>query len=110
MLGGIIHLMVDRAVDEKYSQDMSSFGDKKAQESRLEKIKEKVHSKGVLFSSGLIAGEALMGIILAVFVVRGLSLAILGEPIVILGVIFFLFLAFMLWRFGQQSLQEDQLE
>lgn len=110
MLGGIVHLMVDRAVDEKYSQDMSSFGDKKAQESRLEKIKEKVHSKGVLFSSGLIAGEALMGIILAVFVVRGLSLAILGEPIVIIGVIIFLFLAFMLWRFGQQSLQEDQLE
>jgi putative OPT family oligopeptide transporter len=110
MLGGIVHLMVDRAVDEKYSQKMSSFGDKKAQESRLEKIKEKVHNKGVLFSSGLIAGEALMGIILAVFVVRGLSLAILGEPIVILGVIIFLFLAFMIWRFGQQSLQENQLE
>jgi putative OPT family oligopeptide transporter len=110
MLGGIIHLMVDRAVDEKYSQEMSSFGDKKAQESRLEKIKEKVHSKGVLFSSGLIAGEALMGIILAVFVVNGMSLAILGEPIVIIGVIFFLFLAYMLWRFGQQSIQEDQLE
>jgi putative OPT family oligopeptide transporter len=110
MLGGIIHLMVDRAVDEKYSHEMSSFGDKKARESRLEKIKEKVHSKGVLFSSGLIAGEALMGIILAVFVVQGLSLAVIGAPIIILGVIFFLFLAFMLWRFGQQSVQEDQLE
>jgi putative OPT family oligopeptide transporter len=110
MLGGIVHLMVDRAVDEKHSKEMSSFGDKKAQESRLEKIKEKVHNKGVLFSSGLIAGEALMGIILAVFVVNGMSLAILGEPIVILGVIIFLFLAFMLWRFGQQSLQENQLE
>ncbi len=110
MLGGIVHLMVDRSVDEKYSQQTSSVGDKKAQESRLEKIKEKVHSKGILFSSGLIAGEALMGIILAVFVVNGMSLAILGEPIVILGVIFFLFLAYMLWRFGQQSLQEDQLE
>ncbi len=107
MLGGIVHMMVDRAVDEKYSQEMSSFGDKKAQESRMEKIKEKVHNKGVLFSSGLIAGEALMGIILAVFVVRGLSLAIIGEPIVILGVLIFLFLAFMLWRFGQQSLQEE---
>jgi putative OPT family oligopeptide transporter len=110
MLGGIVHHLVDRAVDNKYSYTLSSLGDEKAQKSRMEKIKERVHNKGVLFSSGLIAGEALMGIILAVFVVNGLSLAILGEPIVILGVLFFLFLAFMLWRFGQQSLQEIQLE
>ncbi|UCE36244.1 MAG: oligopeptide transporter, OPT family [Thermoplasmata archaeon] len=110
MLGGIVHLLVDRKVDEKYSQEVSAMGDEKARESKLEKIKEKVHNKGVLFASGLIAGEALMGIILAVLVVNGVSLAIIGEPIIILGVMIFLFLAFMLWWFGQKSLEEDQLE
>ncbi|UCG69268.1 MAG: oligopeptide transporter, OPT family [Thermoplasmata archaeon] len=106
MLGGIIHLMVDRAIDTRYSGELAQIPDEKTRESRLEKIKEKVHNKGVLFSSGLIAGEALMGIILAVFVVRGLSLAIISEPIVILGVLIFLFLAFMLWRFGNKELEQ----
>ncbi len=107
MLGGMVHLAVDRAVDARYKQEMSMIASKKERSSRLEKIKEKIHNKGILFSSGLIAGEALMGIILAVFVVRGMSLAIVGEPIVILGVLIFLFLAFLLWWFGQKSIQES---
>jgi putative OPT family oligopeptide transporter len=110
MLGGIVHLMVDRAIESRYSAELGRMGDEKARESKLEKIKEKIHNKGVLFSSGLIAGEALMGIILAVFVVSRLPLAIVQEPIVILGVLIFLFLAFMLWRFGHQGAQETELE
>jgi putative OPT family oligopeptide transporter len=106
MLGGIVHFMVDRAIDTRYSGELAQIPDEKERESRFEMIKEKVHNKGVLFSSGLIAGEALMGIILAVFVVRGLSLAIVSEPIVILGVLIFLFLAFMLWRFGNKELEQ----
>lgn len=110
MLGGIVHLMVDRAIEGRYGTELASIDDKKTRESKLEKIKEKIHNKGVLFSSGLIAGEALMGIVLAVFVVSRLPLAIIQEPIVILGVIIFLFLAFMLWRFGNQGVQETELE
>jgi putative OPT family oligopeptide transporter len=99
MLGGIVHLLVDRAIESRYGVELGRMGDEKARESKLEKIKEKIHNKGVLFSSGLIAGEALMGIILAVFVVSRLP-----------GVIIFLFLAFMLWRFGHQGAQETELE
>jgi hypothetical protein len=64
----------------------------------------------VLFSSGLIAGEALMGIVLAVFVVSGIPLAIIGEPIIILGVLFFLFLAGLLWWMGNKELGETGVE
>jgi putative OPT family oligopeptide transporter len=110
MLGGIVHLIVDRQADEKHLVELSKISDERTKESKLEKLREKVHNKGVLFCSGLIAGEALMGIILAVFVVNGVSLALIGAPIAILGVMFFLFLAFMLWRFGQQSLEEIDLE
>jgi putative OPT family oligopeptide transporter len=107
MLGGIVHFFVDKAVDDRFSHKLSHIQDEEQRKSHIEKIKEKVHNKGVLFSSGLIAGEALMGIIMAVLVVRGVSLAIVGEPIVILGVLFFLFLAFLLWRFGHQSIDEN---
>ncbi|MEE9151116.1 MAG: oligopeptide transporter, OPT family [Thermoplasmata archaeon] len=110
MLGGITHLLIDRAIENRYGAEIARIGDKKARESKLEKIKEKVHNKGVLFSSGLIAGEALMGIVLAVFVVRELPLGIMEEPIVALGVMIFLFLVFMLWRFGYQGAQEIELE
>jgi uncharacterized oligopeptide transporter (OPT) family protein len=106
MLGGIVHFLVDRAAESKYDLANPHFMEAKERESQLDKIKEKIHNKGVLFSSGLIAGEALMGIILAVLVVQGVSLAIIGEPVVILGVAIFLFLAFMLWRFGNQSVDE----
>jgi putative OPT family oligopeptide transporter len=37
--------------------------------------------RGVLFSSGLIAGEGLIGILLAVFAVTGINLSNSGEPI-----------------------------
>jgi putative OPT family oligopeptide transporter len=110
MLGGIVHYTIDKAVDTKYQGAFTGISDEKERQTHIEKIKEKVHNKGVLFSSGLIAGEALMGIIMAVFVVRGISLAVVGEPIVILGIIFFLFLAFMLWRFGHQSIDETEIE
>jgi len=107
MLGGLVHLFVDRGIESRYGPEIQQISDEKERESRMEKIKERIHNKGILFSSGLIAGEALMGIILAVFVVRELPLGILEEPIVALGVIFFLFLAFMLWRFGIKSIEES---
>jgi putative OPT family oligopeptide transporter len=108
MLGGIVHFLVDRTVDQRFTNKFAHVQDEKQRTSQIEKIKEKVHNKGVLFSSGLIAGEALMGIIMAVLVVQGVSLAIIGEPIVILGVIFFLFLAVLLWLFGQRSIEEQE--
>jgi putative OPT family oligopeptide transporter len=110
MLGGIVHFLVDREVDNRYQGAFTGTQDNKERNSKLEKIKEKVHNKGILFSSGLIAGEALMGIVLAIFVVQGISLAVIGEPVVILGVAIFLFLAFMLWRFGNQSIDEYQFK
>lgn len=110
MLGGIVHLMVDRGVDKRFKKDLETISDEKERESKLEKVKEKVHNNGVLFSSGLIAGEALMGIILAVFVVSNIPLGIIDGPIVILGVILFLFIAFLIWWLGDRTTQKSELE
>ncbi len=71
MLGGIIHLLVDKAA-------------------KKEENREKVHSQGVLFSAGLVAGEALMGIILAVFVIAHFPLNLPAGPFTLLGICIFL--------------------
>jgi putative OPT family oligopeptide transporter len=110
MLGGIIHFLIDKRVDERYQSSVAKIPEKKERDSILDNIKEKVHNKGVLFSSGLIAGEALMGIIMAVFVVQGVSLALVGVPIEPLGWAFFALLVGMLWWFGKQAVDEHQLK
>jgi putative OPT family oligopeptide transporter len=110
MLGGIVHFTVDRAVEQRYDMVKGATEDQKTRTKKLEKVKERIHNKGVLFSSGLIAGEALMGIMLAVLVVGGVQLAIIGEPIVALGIIFFLFLAGLLWWMGNKELGDTGIE
>lgn len=64
MVGGLIRLVVDKVVK----------GEKKEKEEKV--------NKGILFCSGMIAGEGLMGIILAVLIITGVSKMInLTEPI-----------------------------
>jgi len=69
--------------------------------------KEKLENTGILLASGLIAGEALMGIIIAATVVAGGGVAILptiikgGSPI--LSVVVFAVLAYVLIRIPIQN-------
>ena len=57
MVGGLVRLVFDKM-------------------KREEKEKEEIISDGILFCSGMIAGEGLVGILLAVFAVFGISSAI----------------------------------
>jgi uncharacterized oligopeptide transporter (OPT) family protein len=110
ILGGVVHFAVDRAIEQRYEIVKGATEDEKTKTKKLEKVKERIHNKGVLFASGLIAGEALMGIILAVFVVLDIPLAIVGNPMVPLGFIFFLALAGILWWMGNKELGETGIE
>lgn len=58
LVGGILHGLVRRAIAKKSSESVAE---------------ESVH-KGVLFSSGLIAGEAIMGILVAILIFVGMKL------------------------------------
>lgn len=88
----------------------------------FEKIKmsdekrEKVVNKGILFSSGMIAGEGLMGILLALFAIFGIDKAIdlsqkLGISntvlniggIALFGVIILVFLKYSLWSKSKKA-------
>lgn len=89
MVGGIIRLFFDRRKGEN---------------------KETAINKGILFSSGMIAGEGLVGILLAIFAILGLDAkinlgAILGIPsavtniggLVLFAIIILTFLKFSVW-------------
>lgn len=79
MIGGIIRGILDKRLEKVDSDTVS--------------IREKIES-GVLYASGLIAGEGLIGILLAVFAVLGINLNLgvdLGQAgaIVIFGMLIF---------------------
>lgn len=84
MIGGLVRLFIDK-------KKMSS-----------EKQKKEIVNKGILFSSGMIAGEGLVGILLAVFAVLSINEAINLSKIfntgVIGGIILILLMVFALLK------------
>ena len=70
--------LVDKRIDERVKPmpkrlkkaDRESFSEEQVT------MRDEVHNNGVLFSSGLIAGEAIMGVIMAALVVSGGSIAL----------------------------------
>ena len=75
---------------------------KEEYEENVETFRDEIHNKGILFSSGLIAGEALMGVIFAGLVVAGISIAVVDGAPALAGLPIFLYMAFLVgyvaWR------------
>jgi putative OPT family oligopeptide transporter len=63
-LGGLLTYVVERRTDRPQSEE----------------VRERLHRKGVLFSAGLITGEALMGILIAVPIVLAAKADVLALP------------------------------
>ena len=80
-------MYVDSRFDGPLRKERPELFDGKEEE--LSHQKEKLHSPGILFASGLIAGEAIMGIALAAMAVSGIYLGIVDEPSIYLGVLVF---------------------
>jgi hypothetical protein len=64
-------------------------------------------NKGILFASGLVAGEAIMGVIVAAFVIAGISLNIIHFPIGWPGLILFLYLMLLFGYFVLRDVLRD---
>jgi putative OPT family oligopeptide transporter len=98
MMGGILKYAMDRfAVHKVKLIDRKAESlDSEQQESRIVKLKEAITNRGVLFASGLIAGEAIVGVIIAAVVIAGINLPLIGESAAWPGVIVFLYLMFLL--------------
>ncbi len=101
MVGGLVRLAFDRMKDEKN--------------------KSEVTNNGILFCSGMIAGEGLVGILLALFAIFGIDKAIdisgvLGLPsavssilsLVVFGLIILSLLRFSVWKKAKKQKKTEE--
>ncbi len=85
MVGGIIRGILNKRLEKAGGESHS--------------IKSRINS-GILYASGLIAGEGLIGILLAIFAVAGLNLAMNINLGIIGALIFFALLTYSLVKFS----------
>jgi len=62
----------------------------------INSVKEKINSNGILFASGLVAGEAIMGVIIAVFVIIGWNISLTEIPADWPGLLVFTYIGFLI--------------
>jgi len=105
-IGGMIKMYIDSRFDGPLRKERPELF-KKGQEEELSQQKEKLHSPGILFASGLIAGEAIMGIALAAMAVSGIYLGMIDEPSIYFGVIVFGVGAALMAGFSLRPMSED---
>ena len=96
--GGIVRHFTDRVVAKKYgSAEEEEISDwELAIKQKGVKPKEKVIRSGLLLTAGLIAGEALMGVIVAFLIIGGISFAVFEFPPIWPSVLVWLFIAVLL--------------
>jgi len=95
--GGIIRSITNKVIAKKYGSAEEEVSDWELAIKQTDvKPKEKIIRSGLLLTAGLIAGEALMGVIVAFLIIGGIDLAIFDYPPVLPGMIIFLFIAMLL--------------
>jgi putative OPT family oligopeptide transporter len=96
--GGGVRYITDRFIAKKYgSAEEEEISDwELAIKQTGVKPKEKVIRTGLLFTAGLVAGEALMGVLIAVMLVIGVNLAVFKEAPALPGLIIWIFIAVLL--------------
>jgi putative OPT family oligopeptide transporter len=97
-VGGIIRYGTDKYLAKRYirndSEEVSDWD--LAIKQKDVKENEKVIRTGLLFTAGLVSGEALMGIIIAIFVVLGINLSIYTQAPWWPGLLVWLFIGVLL--------------
>lgn len=96
--GGVVRYVTDGFLKRKYGHaDEEEVSDwELAIKQTNIKPKEKVIRTGLLFTAGLVAGEALMGVLIAVLFVLGVNLTIFSEAPALPGLLVWLFIAVLL--------------
>jgi putative OPT family oligopeptide transporter len=96
--GGLIRLITDKILVNKFGNinEEESSDWELAIKIKDIKPKEKTIRTGLLFTAGLVAGEALMGVIVAVTIVMGFNLSFFNNAPLWPGLIIWLFIALLL--------------
>ena len=104
-IGGMIKMYIDGRFDKPLRKTRPELY-KKGKEEVLVQEKEKLHGPGILFASGLIAGEAIMGIGLAGMAVSGIYLGMTDNPSIYPGLLAFTFGAIIMATFSLRQTKE----
>ncbi len=98
-VGGGVRYVTDRAIKKKYGnaeEEEISDWELSIKQTNV-KPKEKVIRTGLLFTAGLVAGEALMGVLVAILFILGLNLSVFsGEAPILPGLIVWIYIAILL--------------
>ncbi len=96
--GGIVRAITNRAIAKKYGsaqEEEISDWDLAIKQTDVAP-KEKIIRTGLLLTAGLIAGEALMGVIVAFLIIGGLNFAVFEYPPILPSILIWLFIAGLL--------------
>jgi putative OPT family oligopeptide transporter len=96
--GGVIRHLTDRRFEKKFgSSEEEEINDWEiAVKKKNIKPKEKAIRTGLLFTAGLVAGEALTGVIIAILIVMGVNLTIFESAPWLPGLIIWIYIAILL--------------
>jgi putative OPT family oligopeptide transporter len=96
--GGLVRLITDKILLSKYGEDNDENSSDWDLAIKIKDIKpkEKTIRTGLLFTAGLVAGEALMGVIIAVLIVIGLDFSLFANAPIWPGLLIWLFIALLL--------------
>jgi putative OPT family oligopeptide transporter len=96
--GGIVRAVTNRVIAKKYgSADEEEISDWELAIKQTDvQPKEKIIRTGLLLTAGLIAGEALMGVIVAFMIIGGLNLAVFDYPPIWPSLLVWVFIAVLL--------------
>ena len=96
--GGAIRSLTDRFLKKKFgSAEEEEISDwELAIKQTGVKPKEKAIRTGLLFTAGLVAGEALMGVVIAILIVLGINLSIFDNAPWLPGIIVWIYIAVLL--------------
>jgi len=96
--GGIIRHITNRKINKQYGKDNEEISEwELAIKQTKVKPKERIIRTGLLFTAGLIAGEALTGVIVAFIIIAGLNIVMFDIPPVLPGVLLWLFIALLIF-------------
>ena len=108
--GGIVRLITNKFISRKYgsiNEEQISEWELAIKQTNV-KPKEKIIRTGLLLTAGLIAGEALMGVIVAFLIIGGINLSIFDYPPIWPGLLLWIFIAILLAYIPLRELFADE--
>jgi putative OPT family oligopeptide transporter len=94
-IGGLLKLLVDTFVAKKVRMFEKALPPDQLQKTITTEV-EKAGNGGILIASGLVAGEALMGVIVAVMVISGVHATLIPGPIAWPGLLIFFYIGLLI--------------